>query len=172
MMIRQRWMTGVAALAATMGLLVAMTAGCERDAEVIEGPIEIGEELPMDGTDAVTEPAPAAQDGATGEIVMVGESDFEQVVLNATMPVLVDFYADWCPPCRALQPTLEELARDFAGRAIVVKVDVDENQDLAAQYSVRSIPTLVVIVAGEEVDRTVGAQSKQVLAGMLDKQLN
>ncbi|HEY6104665.1 MAG TPA: thioredoxin [Anaeromyxobacteraceae bacterium] len=109
----------------------------------------------------------AKEGGATP----IGAGDFEQEVLRAPGPVLVDFHAAWCGPCHALAPTLDELARDLAGRARVVKLDVDEAPDLARQYQVSSIPCLVVFKGGREVGRLVGAVPKRRIAGALQAAL-
>ncbi len=97
-----------------------------------------------------------------------GSDDFEDAVLHAKEPVLVDFWARWCSPCRALAPALDELAREVAGRARVVKVDVDENPDLARRYDVSSIPCLVIFRDGLEVRRIVGLTPKARIADALD----
>ena len=90
-------------------------------------------------------------------------TNFTEEVLNSDVPVLVDFWAEWCGPCRALAPTVHDLATEFRGKAKVGQVDVDANQDLAAEYGVRSIPTLVFIKDGQEVDRVVGQAPREAL---------
>ncbi|MCA9720474.1 MAG: thioredoxin [Myxococcales bacterium] len=86
----------------------------------------------------------------------INDNTFQDEVLDAELPVLVDFTAKWCGPCRALAPHLERVAEQFAGRARVVKLDIDENHKTAAMYGVRSIPTLLVFKRGEPVDKLVG----------------
>ena len=89
------------------------------------------------------------------------KDNFEQLVLQADKPVLVDFWATWCMPCRMLAPTIEEIAEEADGRAYVGKVNVDEEPQLALQYGVRSIPTLIFFRDGKEVGRMVGVQDKE-----------
>ncbi|MBN1979266.1 MAG: thioredoxin [Anaerolineae bacterium] len=98
----------------------------------------------------------------------VTDADFERVVLGASVPVLVDFWAAWCAPCRMVAPTVEQLAQSFAGRALVVKLDVDANPATAQRYGVRSIPTLIYFRDGQEVDRVLGAQPAHVLHQKLE----
>lgn len=97
-----------------------------------------------------------------------GSAEFEDAVLRAREPVLVDFWARWCGPCRALAPALDQLAAEVAGRARIVKVDVDENPDLARQYDVSSIPCLVIFRHGREARRLVGLTPKARIAEALD----
>lgn len=97
----------------------------------------------------------------------VGSANFDAEVLKSATPVLVDFWAGWCMPCRMLAPVVDEIAGEFAGKVKVVKVNVDENQDLATRFSVRGIPSLLVFKDGEMVDRLVGAQPKSAIATKL-----
>ena len=97
------------------------------------------------------------------------QDNFEQEVLKADKPVLVDCWAPWCGPCRMVSPIVEEIAGEVAGRAKVGKVNVDEEPELAARYGVMSIPTLIVVKDGKVVSSTVGAQPKQAILGMLGK---
>jgi thioredoxin 1 len=94
------------------------------------------------------------------------QADFDSL-LEDDKPVLVDFWATWCPPCRAIAPTLEALAKQTAGTATIAKVDVDQNRALAGKYGVRNIPTLIIFKHGKEVDRLVGAHQKDVIADRL-----
>lgn len=88
--------------------------------------------------------------------VRVSEEDFERTVLDATSPVLADFYADWCAPCKVMAPVLDDIARDRVGRLLVVKVDTDRAPELSQRYQIRGIPTLIGFQSGSEVDRIVG----------------
>jgi thioredoxin 1 len=98
-----------------------------------------------------------------GSLQQVDQSDFQEVLdSSATIPVLVDFFAEWCPPCRKLGPTLEELAVDLEGRLRIVKVNVDSSS-LASKYGVMNIPTMILFKNGEEVSRLVGNQAKRAL---------
>ena len=99
--------------------------------------------------------------------IEVNETNFEREVLQATQPVVVDFWAEWCGPCKMLAPALEEVAREHEGQATVVKVNVDENPNLALRYGIQSIPTLLYFNGGEVRDQTVGVVSKKTVATKL-----
>jgi thioredoxin 1 len=104
-----------------------------------------------------------------GANLAVNTTDFEKEVLQSDVPVLVDFWATWCGPCRAIGPAVEEIASELAGKAKVLKVNVDEEPDLAGRYGVMSIPALIVFKNGQEVDRKVGAGPKTELKALLER---
>ena len=104
----------------------------------------------------------------SGNVVNVTDVSFETDVLQSGMPVLVDFWASWCGPCKMVGPIVEELADDFAGKAKVCKLNVDENTKTAQAYGVMSIPTIILFKNGKEVDRVVGFRPKADLAELLE----
>lgn len=107
-----------------------------------------------------------------GKPVEVTDDTFDQEVLKSDKPVLVDFWAEWCGPCRMVSPIVEELAEEYDGKAKFAKVDVDENADISMEYNIRSIPSLLLFKDGEVVDQVVGAVPKSQLKKKLDDQLN
>jgi thioredoxin 1 len=101
----------------------------------------------------------------------ITDATFEEVVLNSDKPVVVDFWAAWCGPCRMVGPIIDELATEYEGKAVVGKVDVDNHQQFAAKYGVRNIPTVLVFKGGEIVNRQVGVSPKNVYAEAIDAAL-
>ncbi|WP_107671129.1 thioredoxin [Cyanothece sp. BG0011] len=101
----------------------------------------------------------------------VTDSSFKADVLESDVPVLVDFWAPWCGPCRMVAPVVDEIAEQYAGQVKVVKLNTDENPNTASQYGIRSIPTLMIFKGGQRVDMVVGAVPKTTLASTLEKYL-
>lgn len=106
---------------------------------------------------------------AASNIATLTSENFAAEVLSSPVPVLVDFWAEWCGPCKMIAPVLDELASDFEGRAKIGKVNIDEYQNLAAQYGVRAIPTLLLFKDGQVSEQIVGLRSKRDLKSSLDK---
>ena len=107
----------------------------------------------------------------SADVLYLTKETFD-VTLNSTEPVLVDFWATWCGPCRMVGPVIEELAAEYKGKAKVCKVDVDEQPEIAQRYQVMTIPTIMVFKNGEIVEKVIGVKPKTVFAQMLDKQLS
>lgn len=100
--------------------------------------------------------------------IAVTEATFDEVVMKAGVPVLVDFWAEWCGPCRMIGPIVEQLAGEYEGKALIVKCDVDENPEIATRFAVRNIPTLLFVKNGEVADKLVGAVQKAKIVEKLD----
>lgn len=102
----------------------------------------------------------------------VSDSSFEHEVLESDKPVLVDFWAEWCGPCRMLTPTIEAIADQYSGSSEVVKLNVDDNPSTTVAYGIKGIPTLILFNEGKEVERVVGAVSKETISHMIEKYIN
>lgn len=103
--------------------------------------------------------------------VELTDANFEELAVKSDKPVVVDFWAEWCGPCRMVSPIVEELANDYEGKAVIGKVNVDNNNEISAKFGIRNIPTILFLKNGEVVDKQVGAVQKSVLAEKLDKLL-
>ncbi|MFZ6053311.1 thioredoxin [Flavobacteriales bacterium DA487] len=103
--------------------------------------------------------------------VELTDANFEELALKSDKPVLIDFWAEWCGPCRMVTPIVEEIATDYDGKAIVGKVNVDENPNISAKYGIRNIPTILFLKNGEIADKSVGAVPKNVLTDKMDNLL-
>jgi thioredoxin 1 len=144
---------------AAIGGLFAFSAGCSsRSGERIASPVSAAVDS-------------AAASGQAGPLHLGSAEAFERVVLKADRPVLVDFYADWCSPCRMLAPTIEKLAKEYQGRVIVCKVNVDNLSSIAGQYGIQGIPAVLVFDKGKEVQRLVGLRSASEYTKVLDRLL-
>lgn len=106
---------------------------------------------------------------AAANILTATSQNFPAEVLSSNQPVLVDFWAEWCGPCKMIAPVLDELATEYAGKAKIAKVNIDDHQDLAAQFGIRAIPTLLMFKGGQVIEQVVGMKSKRDLKSSLDK---
>jgi len=106
-----------------------------------------------------------------GKALEVTDGNFHDVIMNAEVPALVDFWAVWCGPCKMIAPLVDELAKEYAGRAVFAKVDVDSCPKVAAQYSIRSIPTVLFFKGGKVVEQVIGAVPKKVLVEKMEATL-
>ena len=106
-----------------------------------------------------------------GNIVVLNDQQFQAEVIKSPTPVLVDFSAEWCGPCKMLAPIIEQLANEYAGRVKVAKLDIDDNHNSAAQYGIQSVPTMIIFQNGQAVKKLVGLTPKNKIAGALDELL-
>ena len=105
------------------------------------------------------------------EPIVVGDANFDDEIIKSDIPALVDFWAAWCGPCRAIAPVVEELARDYQGKVKVAKMNVDENPKTPVKFGIRAIPTLIVFKGGQVMEQITGAVSKSIIEGALKKVL-
>ena len=108
---------------------------------------------------------------SAGKVVIVSDDEFEQTVLKSEIPVMLDFWAEWCQPCKMLAPTVEELAGEFEGQLLVGKLNVDDNPNTATNYGIRGIPTLLFIKGGEVVEQLVGVKAKTEYKKVIEEKL-
>lgn len=105
----------------------------------------------------------------SGKVLTIKSDNFEELVIKSSVPVLLDFWAIWCGPCKAINPAIEELAEEYDGRFRIGKVNVDEESELVKNFNIMSIPTLIAFKDGNQVERIIGARTKSDLKGLLDK---
>ncbi len=103
--------------------------------------------------------------------IEITDANFEELVVKSDKPIMIDFWAVWCGPCRMIAPIVEEMSKEYEGKAIIGKVDVDSNPNVAMKYGIRNIPTVLFVKGGEIVDKQVGAAPKQAFTAKLDKLL-
>ncbi len=108
---------------------------------------------------------------ATNKIVEFTKNNFDQIVTNSDKPVLVDFWASWCGPCRAVAPVMEQLAEEYDGKAVIGKVNVDDENEISAKFRIMSIPTVMLFKGGQVVDKIVGSRPKADFENLLNKNI-
>ena len=108
---------------------------------------------------------------ASDKVVALTKDNFEQEVVNSDKPVLIDFWASWCGPCRAVAPVMDELAEEFNGKAKICKINVDDEAELSAKFRIMSIPTIMLYKNGEMVEKVIGARSKEEFSKLIEKNL-
>ena len=108
---------------------------------------------------------------ASQNVIELSDAAFDQTISQSTVPVLIDFWAEWCGPCRRIGPIVEELAKEYSGRLAVGKINIDEHQESANKFGVQSIPTLMIFKGGQLAERIVGAVPKQTLAEAIERVL-
>ena len=159
------------ALSIMLGLFafILLTGGCEppRPESAPTSPPPIPPPSPPAAPTPIEQPGAVQPEGAS--VIEVNSENFEQEVLNADTLVVVDFWAEWCAPCKALKPILVELAKEYADQVKFTSLDTDANQALARQYKVRAIPLLVFFKDGEEIHRLIGLRPKDDLKSEIDK---
>ncbi len=169
----RRWALLVAFVGLTAALVFS-TSGCragtvQRDTR--ESAVQPESSSAESEGAAQVESSSGESESQAGKLIAVNEADFQSQVLEAKEPVLTDFWAPWCGPCRMVEPTLESIAKRYAGKVKVVRVNVDENQAIAQEYRITAIPTLIIFREGKVVYHALGVQPEDTIADAVDKAL-